>query len=168
MPTALEILTIAGLATALKIRVTIRGVHLVTTTDAAALEIGINHVIAAALEKNARATALEIGVGHLTAALVVTATQMGTKALQIRTDTDQTVGIKIVVKALTIATDAVQTVETAVVQMNITTDIGTKIVVKALTIATEHLLLTLYGRHSWVSIVCTMPSFSSPNEASRI
>ena len=140
MPTALEMLTIAG-ATALKIRVTIRGVHVVTTTDAAgkaaaALEIGIGHVTAAALEKKAGATALEIGVGHVTAALVVTATQMGTKALQIRTDTDQTVGTKIVVKALTIATDAVKTVETAVV-MNITADVGTKIVVKALTIATD-------------------------------
>ena len=114
-------------ATALKIQVTISGVQVVTTTDAAGKAaapaiVGVNTVTPAdmtqgtpTLEKKAGATALEIGVGHVTAALVVTATQMGTKALQIRTDTDQTVGTKIVVKALTIATDAVQTVETAVV-----------------------------------------------------
>jgi len=122
-------------ATALKIRVTISGVQVVTTGDAASKAAApVNTVTTADMTQGA--TALEIGVGHVTEALVVTATQMGTKALQIRTDTDQTVGTKIVVKALTIATDAVKTVETAVV-MNITADVGTKIVVKALTIATD-------------------------------
>ena len=88
-------------ATALKIRVTISGVQVVTTGDAASKAAApVNTVTTAdmtqgtpALEKKAGATVLEIGVGHVTAALVVTATQMGTKALQIRTDTDQTVAV---------------------------------------------------------------------------